>query len=79
MRYTTRSHTRHQKQAASAQCGVWAVQAGNKGHSATGAAPWALRERRAAGAAWGGGNAPGEAAWVSAGLKGAFKASLCER
>ena len=52
---------------------------GIKGHYATGAAPWALRERRAAGAAWGGGNAPGEAAWVSAGLKGAFKASLCER
>ena len=47
---------------------------GIKGLYATGAAPWALRERRAAGAAWGGGDAPGEAAWVGAGLKGAFKA-----
>ena len=32
---------------------------GIKGHYATGAAPWALRARRAAGAAWGGGDAPG--------------------
>ena len=45
---------------------------GIKGLYATGAAPWALRERRAAGAAWGGGDAPGEAAWASAGGKGAF-------
>ena len=43
---------------------------GIKGLYATGAAPWALRERRAAGAAWGGGVAPGEAARVGAGCLG---------
>ena len=51
--------------------GAGAVQAGNKGHS-HGGRPWALRERRAAGAAWGGWGAPGEAAWASAGDKGAL-------
>ena len=45
----------------------------DKGHNATGAAPWALRERRAAGAAWGGGVAPGEAARVGAGKKGELR------